>query len=118
MKRYGTIHLKAGVYPLSAPIDLVNSVSLIADPGAIFSFSQASGDPAWSYAIEVHKSHTTLDGLTIRFATPIRWAVDFQLNPAVIGSAYGESGTSVPIRKSTSTFETWTSNTCLSLGAR
>ena len=46
VKRYGTIHLKAGVYPLSAPIDLVNSVSLIADPGAILSFSQASGDPA------------------------------------------------------------------------
>lgn len=90
-KLYGTIRLKAGVYPLSAPIDLVNSISLIAEPGAVLSFSQASGDPAWSYAIKVRKSHTTLDGLTIRFATPIRWAADFQLDPAVIGSSYGPS---------------------------
>ncbi|SIO60468.1 hypothetical protein SAMN05444166_6403 [Singulisphaera sp. GP187] len=90
-KRYGTIHLKAGVYALSAPIDLVNSIALIADPGAIFSFSQASADPAWSYAIKIHKSHTTLDGLSIRFATPIRWTTDFQMNPAVIGSAYSDS---------------------------
>lgn len=89
-KRYGTIRLKAGVYPLSAPIDLVNSVSLIAEPGAVLLFSQASGDPAWSYAIKIHKSHTTLDGLTIRFATPIRWAAEFQMNPAVIGSAYSD----------------------------
>ncbi|WP_406695583.1 hypothetical protein V5E97_31680 [Singulisphaera sp. Ch08] len=89
-KQYGTIRLKAGVYPLSEPIDLPNSISLLAEPGAIFSFSQASGAPAWTSAIKIHKSHTTLDGLTIRFATPIRWAIEFQMNPAVIGSAYGE----------------------------
>lgn len=89
-KRYGTIRLKAGVYSLSAPIQLVNSIALIAEPGAIFSFSQASGSPAWSTAIKISKSHTTLDGLSIRFATPIRWTTDFQMNPAVIGSAYGE----------------------------
>lgn len=86
---YGSVHLLAGDYPLSAPLDLVDPVTLTADPGAVLSFSQASGDPAWSYAIEIHASHTTLDGPTIRFATPIRWAADFQLNPAVIGSTYG-----------------------------
>jgi hypothetical protein len=36
VKRYGTVHLKAGVYALSEPLDLVNSVSLIAEPGTLF----------------------------------------------------------------------------------
>ena len=95
VRLYGSVHLRAGTYPLSAPLDLVNPVALTADPGTILSFSQASGDPAWSYAIKIHASHTTLDGTTpgglaIRFATPIRWAADFQMDPAVIGSSYAD----------------------------
>lgn len=95
VRQYGTIHLRAGTYVLSKPLDLVNSVRLLAEPGTVFLFSQASSDPAWSFAIKVRKSHTTIDGtapggLAIRFATPIRWTNEFQMNPAVIGSSYSD----------------------------
>jgi len=93
VRQYGTIHFKAGVYNFTAPIDLSEPVSLLAEPGTTFSFSQAPTSPAWAYAIKVRRSHTTIDGtaaggLAIRFSTPIRWTTDFQMNPAVIGSDY------------------------------
>jgi hypothetical protein len=86
VQTYGTVHLQAGVYPLSRPLDLVNPVSVVADPGTTLLFSQPAGDPGWSSAVTIHRSHTSLDGtvpggLAIRFATPVRWA------PPVGGSA-------------------------------
>jgi hypothetical protein len=91
---FGTVHLRAGVYPLNAPLDLTRPVNLVADPGAELLFSQPAGSAPWSYAIKLEASHITIDGtvpggLSVRFATPVAWVPDFQYDPAVIGSAYG-----------------------------
>ncbi len=82
---YGTVRLVAGLYPMDAPLVLNHPVTITADPGAILVFSQGATDPVWSTAIKVRSSHTTLNGFTVRFAGPIRWASNVSYGPAVIG---------------------------------
>ncbi|MFO0954587.1 MAG: hypothetical protein U0835_26175 [Isosphaeraceae bacterium] len=89
--QYRRVHLRAGVYKLDRPLVLTDSVTLDADPGATLLFSQPADSAPWSYALAVGASHTTLSGFAVRFATPVRWANDFQMGPAVVGSTYGEN---------------------------
>jgi len=83
--RYGTVRLVAGLYPLDAPLVLNHPVTLTADPGATLVFAQGANDPAWSAAIKVRSSHSTLDGFAVRFAGPVRWNTNVSYGPAVVG---------------------------------
>ncbi|MDB5350390.1 MAG: hypothetical protein JWN86_1637 [Planctomycetota bacterium] len=84
--RFGTVRLSAGIYALSSPLILNQPVAIVADPGVTLQFSQAASEPAWSTAIKIHAGHTTLDGFSVRFATPVRWADNVSYGPAVIGT--------------------------------
>jgi hypothetical protein len=84
--RFGTVKLTKGTYPLSRPLVLNQSVTLTGEPGAMLLFSQGAGEPPWPDAIKIHRSRTTLEGFTIRFAGPIRWKEDTPWGPALIGA--------------------------------
>ncbi len=86
VSRFGTVRLGAGVYEMTKPLILTKPVALLADPNVTIRFSQPSGDPAWSTAIKIHAGNTTLDGFSVRFATPIRWADNVSYGAAVIGT--------------------------------
>ncbi|GAC1470050.1 MAG: hypothetical protein NVSMB9_14680 [Isosphaeraceae bacterium] len=86
VNRYGTVRLVAGLYPMSQPLVLSQPVTLTSDPGATLLFSQEGNAPAWSAAIKVRASHTTLDGFAVRFTGPVRWAGGVSYGPAVVGS--------------------------------
>ncbi|MGE3822428.1 MAG: hypothetical protein AB7I30_23685, partial [Isosphaeraceae bacterium] len=99
--RFGTIRLVSGIYPMDRPLILSKPVNLIAAPGATLLFSQKASDPAWTAAIKVHASHTTLDGFTVRFAGPVRWKQGISYGPAVVGT--------------TDNFDAWTGDPKLGL---
>jgi hypothetical protein len=84
--RYGSVRLSAGRYDLDRPLVLNNPVSITADPGATLIFTQPASAPAWTAAIKVHASHTTLDGFAVRFAGPVRWDDGVAYGPAVVGT--------------------------------
>ena len=83
---YGTVHLAAGTYNLSAPLVLTQPVTIIADPGTTLLFSQPANAPTWTAAIKIMAGHTTLDGFAVRFAGPISWTANISYGPAVIGT--------------------------------
>ena len=84
--QYGTVQLTAGVYPLSQPLILYHPVDLTADPGVTLLFSQAASAPAWTTAIKVKASHTTLSGFAVRFAGSINWNQTVSFGPSVVGT--------------------------------
>ncbi|WP_406696052.1 hypothetical protein V5E97_34165 [Singulisphaera sp. Ch08] len=86
INQYGSIHLSAGVYQVSQPLLLARPIIITADPGATILFSQAASDPVWTTAINVECGNTTLDGFSVRFAGPIRWATGTGSEPSVIGT--------------------------------
>lgn len=86
VNQYGTVHLAAGTYVLDSPLILNRAVVLVGDPGAVLLFQQPAGSPAWTAAIKIHASNTTLDGFTVRFAGPIEWAPNISYGPAVVGA--------------------------------
>ncbi len=83
---YGTVHLAAGTYNLSAPLVLTQPVTITADPGTTLLFSQPANAPTWTAAIKIMAGHTTLDGFAVRFAGPINWTANISYGPAVIGT--------------------------------
>lgn len=86
VNQYGSLHLSAGVYLVSQPLLLSRPISITADPGATILFTQAAGDPVWTTAISVECGNTTLDGFSVRFAGPIRFAIGTGTEPSVIGT--------------------------------
>ena len=95
---FGSVHLSAGTYNLSAPLVLNHPVNISADPGATLLFSQASGSAPWTTAVLVQGSHTSLDGFAVRFAGPINWNQNVQFGPAVVGSSNNiDPGTGDPL---------------------
>jgi hypothetical protein len=84
---YGTVHLSAGTYALSAPLVLNSPVTITADPGTTLLFSQSASDAPWTAAILIHASHTTLNGFAVRFSGPVNWNWNVQYGPAVIGTS-------------------------------
>jgi hypothetical protein len=84
--QYGTVHLSAGTYNLSAPLVLNRPVTITADPGATLLFAQPAGDSPWTAAIKINAGHTTLNGFAVRFAGPINWNASVSYSPAVIGT--------------------------------
>jgi hypothetical protein len=83
---YGTVHLAAGTYNLSAPLVLTQPVTITADAGTTLLFSQPANAPTWTAAIKVMAGHTTLEGFAVRFAGPINWTANISYGPAVIGT--------------------------------
>ena len=77
--QYGTVHLTAGTYNLSAPLVLNQPVTITADPGTTLLFAQVPGDPTWTAAIKINAGNTTLSGFAVRFAGPINWTSGDQL---------------------------------------
>jgi hypothetical protein len=84
--QYGTVHLTAGTYNLSAPLVLNQSVTITADPGATLVFAQAAGGAPWTAAIKIKAGNTTLSGFAVRFSGPINWASTVNYGAAVIGT--------------------------------
>jgi hypothetical protein len=83
---YGTVRLISGLYPMNQPLVLNHPVTIIANPGATLLFFQNPADPAWTAAIKVRASHTTLNGFAVRFAGPVRWNTSVSYGPAIVGT--------------------------------
>jgi hypothetical protein len=90
---YGTIELRPGVYHLDHPLVLSQPVTITGPRQAVLEFAQGGGDgTAWTAAVKIHRSNTTLQGFTVRFATPIQWTMPNGQAPAIIGCTLpGES---------------------------
>ena len=82
---YGTVRLVSGLYSFDQPLVLNHPVTIVGSPGTLLVFSQTPTAPSWTTAIKVNRSHTTLTGFAVRFATPIRWTDNISYGPAVIG---------------------------------
>jgi hypothetical protein len=87
LDRFGTVVLAAGTYRLGHPLVVSRPVTLTSDGGATLLFDQASSEPAWTTAIRVRASNTTLNGFAVRFSGPVRWNNETSWGPAVIGMA-------------------------------
>ena len=83
--RFGAVALGPGTYRLSRPLVLNRPVAITAERGATLLFSQPPGESPWSSAIKIHCGNTMLSGFTVRFEGPIRWNVDVEYGPSVIG---------------------------------
>jgi hypothetical protein len=83
--RYGTVVLSRGTYRLSHPLMLNRPVTLTSAGGATLLFAQDRSDPAWTTAIKVRCSNTTLNGFAVRFEGTVRWNNDVSYGPAIIG---------------------------------
>jgi hypothetical protein len=84
--RFGAVALEPGSYRLNRPLVLNRPVTITADRGATLLFSQPAGDSPWSAAIKIHCGNTTLTGFAVRFEGPIRWRIDVEYGPAVVGA--------------------------------
>jgi hypothetical protein len=84
--QYGTVHLTAGTYHLSAPLVLNQPVTITADPGATLLFTQPAGAAPWTAAIKINSGNTTLSGFAVRFDGPIDWSSTVAYGGAVIGT--------------------------------
>jgi len=84
--RGGTITLSKGVYPLSKPLVLRKGVRIVGEPGSILKFSQGKDGPAWTSAIKIHASGTTLESFAVRFDGPVRWDREVSFGACVIGT--------------------------------
>ncbi len=85
--RQGTIRLATGRHLLKRPLVLEKPVRIIGDSGSVLVFSQDASEPEWSAAIKIHSGLTTLEGFSIRFASPVRWKAGIEYGPAVIGAS-------------------------------
>jgi hypothetical protein len=87
VEKYGTVVLTGGTFRLHRPLLLKRPVNLTtaADARATLLFDQDAARPAWTAAIKVLCSNTTLDGFAVRFAGPVRWNSEVAWGPAVIG---------------------------------
>lgn len=86
--RHGTVRLSAGTYRLTQPLVLTRPVAILGDDGANLVFEQPAGGPPWTTAIKIHSGKTRLEGFSVRFAGPVRWAQDVDFGPAVIGTTH------------------------------
>jgi len=83
---FGSVHLTAGTYNLSAPLVLNQPVTITADPGTTLLFTQGPNAPTWTAAIKINAGNTTLSGFAVRFTGPINWTSGISYGPAVIGT--------------------------------
>jgi len=90
-RQIANIHLAAGIYLMSAPLNLNYPVKITADPGASMVFTPSPTDPSWTSApgaIGVWASHVSLDGFAISFqGDSASWAYTGGGTRAVIQSA-------------------------------
>lgn len=84
--QFGTIVLTPGTYELSKQLIFNKPARLIGGNGVVLRFSQPADAAPWTAAIKVHRGHTSIEKLAIRFAGPIRWVKDVSYGPAVIGA--------------------------------
>ena len=100
-RQIANIHLAAGTYLMSAPLNLNYPVKITADPGASVVFSPSPSNPSWtnaSGAIGVWASHVSLDGFAISFqGDSASWAYTGSTTRAVIQSAGNGNGGKVDL---------------------
>jgi hypothetical protein len=105
LERNGTVVLTKGTYRLRHPLVLNRPATLTSSGGATLLFSQVANDRAWTTAIKVRRSNTTLEGFAVRFEGRIRWDWNVSYGPAVIGMTdntepgYNELKSGVVFRK-------------------
>ncbi|WP_169976648.1 KOW domain-containing RNA-binding protein [Tautonia rosea] len=86
VQRGGTIRLSAGIYELDRPLDLLEPIAFIAEPGAELRFRQSPSDEPWPEAIAIRApGRTTISGLRVRFDGPVRWHRQAAWGAAIIG---------------------------------
>ncbi len=73
---YGTIKLSAGTYTVNHPIELKHPVTITGPREAIVQFKQPAGDEPWHGVFYISADNVTLEGFTLRFDGPVRWATD------------------------------------------
>ena len=100
-RQIANIHLAAGTYLMSAPLNLNYPVKISADPGASVVFSPSPSNPSWtnaSGAIGAWASHVSLDGFAISFqGDSASWAYTGSTTRAVIQSAGNGNGGKVDL---------------------
>ena len=100
-RHIANIHLAAGTYLMSAPLNLNYPVKITANPGASLVFSPSPSNPSWtnaSGAIGVWASHVSLDGFAISFqGDSASWAYTGSTTRAVIQSAGNGNGGKVDL---------------------
>src|SRR5581483_10741387 len=84
--RVGDLRLSRGTYEMTRPLVLNHPIKITAESGTTLRFAQPPDGPAWTAAIKIHSGQTILEGFSVRFAGPVRWAADINYGPAVIGS--------------------------------
>lgn len=96
----GHIRLSPGTYRMSSPLILDKPVAIIGGGDTTVEFSQTSSAPAWQDAIQLSASNITLEGFSIRFGTPVRWALKSFGESAVlraVGGRHSASGEADPL---------------------
>lgn len=96
----GHIHLLPGTYKLDRPLILDKPISIVGSGDATVEFSQPSSAPAWQDAIELSASNITLEDFSIRFGTPVRWALKSFGESAVlkaVGGRHNSAGEPDPL---------------------
>jgi hypothetical protein len=96
--RFGAIRLPRGIYRLSKPLVLNNTITVSGEKGSTLLFEQPSTEPPWSTAIKIHAGRTTLEGFGVRFEGPVRWNWAADAGPAVIGSTDNLDGGAHPVK--------------------
>ena len=84
--RFGKIKLAPGTYSLTRPLVLDKPIHIQGTKDSILLFNQAADSAAWTAAVKIHSGRTTLEGFSIRFSGPLRWAHDVSYGPCVIGT--------------------------------
>lgn len=84
--RYGTVRLAPGTYRLKRPLVLNRPTRLQGTKDAILSFEQPGDAEPWTAALKIHAGRTTLEGFSIRFSGPVRFARDVSHGPCVVGT--------------------------------
>lgn len=90
----GHIHLLPGTYKLTKPLVLNRPIAIIGSRDVTVEFSQPSSAPLWQDAIELGASNITLQGFSIRFATPVRWDLKTFGESAVLKAVTGRRSAS------------------------
>lgn len=72
---YGRVNLTPGTYHLDRKLVLPEPVTISGPRDAILMFKQPEDDPKWNEAIQILADNVTLEGFSLRFDGPVRWAI-------------------------------------------
>ncbi len=85
VKEYGRINLAPGIHRLTRKLELTEPVTISGPREAVLMFKQPEEDEKWNEAIQILADNVTLEGFSLRFDGPVRWAIwDWTLGCGII----------------------------------